>query len=499
MIGGRYELLEKIGEGGMGAVYEAVHVATYRRCALKLVHDHLSAGHEAKERFLREVRAPAAIGHEGLVEVLDAGVDEDGTMFLAMELLVGQSLREILDAPDQHLLGHLRLFLDALEPLAAAHARGFVHRDMKPENIFVLPGSAPDGRRRVKLLDFGIARQLGDLELTETGIMVGSTKYISPEQARSARDAVPASDLWSVGVMLYEASSGRLPFAGESAFDVIAKLHSGEYTPLSDVTTDLPPRFVELVHECLRLDPRDRPASAGVLGQRLLTIVRDEMAVSTIRSRRVFSDPPPPLEARPEPASYATPAPDGMKGPRAKGTNVVLLAKTVRAAMKGGLELDLTPQERVMLDERLIISDWYPYERFAMLLRICHEQIMSGSVDNAVQMGEIAGQSLLSGVHASFVRKGDVLRTLKTLPRQWKRYFDFGDFHMEPIDDHSARMRLTGYDFMPEVHGQMIVGWVWASVRASGGEPGEHRIERAPYLGNDDYAAHFTWAAAAAR
>ncbi len=478
VIAGRYEVLHEIGRGGMGTVYAGREVAGGRPCAIKIIRDEASLGTDAMLRFQREAQAPRRIGHPGLVEVYDAFVDPDGRMVLVMELLDGVSLRALL----RHgvpLDGAVAVLCGALEPLAAAHAAGFVHRDMKPDNVFV--AEEPGGGRRVKILDFGIARDLGSGALTQTGVIVGSVRYISPEQAHSARLVEPAGDVFSVGVMLYEAAAGRLPFGGESALETLTKLAGGAYDPLDRVVAGLPRAFVDLVHECLAFEPSARPPDAGALRERLLA----------------FAAPTLPVIGATEPAegwaseirSVAAPSPIPMQsaraGRRAKGTALVHMIKAVRVATRSGLTLPVSDEDREWLEQRVLVSSWYPFDRFEWLIHLVHQHLMGGTDGGAIRMGELAAEHMLTGVHAGFVHEGEVERSLHSLINAWTRYFDFGEVTVETPRPGEATVTLSGYANMSRVHELMLIGWTLSMVRLAKGEVTFHEVLRAPSRGDD--------------
>jgi len=257
---GRYQILRLLGEGGMGAVYEARHLFTGRHVALKLIHAVVARSPTARERFLREAQAPSSIGHAAIVEVLDAGVEEE-TPYLALELLSGEDLASAIGAQRVEAGDLVRITSEVLGALDAAHEAGLVHRDIKPENVFLVEeGGGP----RVKLLDFGITRQLHgtDSKLTGTGTILGTPYYMSPEQARG-EPVDGRADVWSVGAMLYHGLAGRPPFQADNYNLLIVSILTTEAAPLATLRPELPAPLCEVVDRALRRDREARWASAA--------------------------------------------------------------------------------------------------------------------------------------------------------------------------------------------------------------------------------------------
>lgn len=266
VIGGRYQVLDKIAEGGMGSVYKAQHTLSRKVVALKVIHEAGSRDEATQQRFMREVAAPAQIGHRGIVEIYDAGFDATtGALFVAMELLEGETLRNLLERGPVPKERAYSIFLRLLEPLAAAHAAGFVHRDLKPENVFLQRTS--DGTELVKLLDFGITRHLRDGEdsVTQTGVAMGTPHYMSPEQAASARDVSYTTDVWAVGVMLYEALAGSPPFRGDTLASLVVDVLTRPHRSLLDVAPAVSPEVAAVVDRALDKAQDKRPWHAGAL------------------------------------------------------------------------------------------------------------------------------------------------------------------------------------------------------------------------------------------
>jgi urea transport system substrate-binding protein len=252
-----YRILKLLGRGGMGAVYEAEDTDLHRVVALKVILPEFAASPAARERFLREARACAGLRNDHVVTIYQVGQDRD-VPFLAMELLQGESLNErITRAGPLPWPEAVRIGREVCDGLAAAHAQGLIHRDVKPANIWL---EAPAGR--VKLLDFGLARAAGSrTDLTQTGKVVGSPEYMSPEQAQG--DVLdPRTDLFSLGAVLYMMCTGRMPFQGDSVMAVLYALGTRTPKPVRDLKPDVPPALAALVDRLLEKEREKRPGSA---------------------------------------------------------------------------------------------------------------------------------------------------------------------------------------------------------------------------------------------
>ncbi|MGZ3407993.1 MAG: serine/threonine-protein kinase [Polyangia bacterium] len=232
----RYRLTRKIGEGGMGAVYEAMHVLLSKPVAVKVLRDKYLDRPEVAQRLVQEARLASSIRHENIVDITDSGATEDGRTFVVMEHLEGQSLSELVKRegalPESRVLEIAR---QAASALGAAHERGIVHRDVKPENLFLVERG---GRDFVKVLDFGISKTLKpgnvdeeSLKLTHTGMVLGTPLYMSPEQARGDEDLDQRIDIWALGVILYECLTAEVPFRATNYLGVISQVLNQEVTP----------------------------------------------------------------------------------------------------------------------------------------------------------------------------------------------------------------------------------------------------------------------------
>src|SRR5579859_4054843 len=280
-IGDKYLVRSVLGEGGMGTVYEAEHIAIGRAVAVKVLHPNQARKKDAVKRFHQEARSAGAIGHPNICEVYDLGTLDDGSPYLVMEKLVGETLADRIafegGLPFDDVIDTL---VQVLSGLVAAHEKGIVHRDIKPENVFLT--------RRVgcpplcKLLDFGVSKVIGsliggkeeDLDLTRTGMVMGTPYYMSPEQARGDRNLDARVDLYACGVILYEALTGRRPFTAANYNALLLQILSAKPKPARDLRPALPGGFDAVLDKAMARNRDDRYRNATEF-QRELQGLRD--------------------------------------------------------------------------------------------------------------------------------------------------------------------------------------------------------------------------------
>ncbi len=276
VIQGKYRLDQRLGVGGMGEVWRATHTGTGREFAVKFMHAHVAASPVARDRFAREARASAQINHPSIVDIFDVGEHDGGTLYLVMELLSGMLLVEALAGdPRLSVRDFLAVMHDVAEALGAAHAAGVVHRDIKPENIFLHRDRAT-GVSVPRILDFGIGKFAGGSgsSATATGALLGSPRYMSPEQTRSATSADGRADLWSCGVILFEGLTGTWPHEGDSFSSLVLAICTTPPASIDTLAPSLPESLRSIVRDCLEPVER-RIADAGELAARLAIVLED--------------------------------------------------------------------------------------------------------------------------------------------------------------------------------------------------------------------------------
>jgi serine/threonine-protein kinase len=333
VIGGKFRIVRMIGDGGMGAVYEARHEILGTSVALKFLHGELARRQGLSTRFLQEARVSAAIQSPHVTKVTDVEQTTDGTPYLVMELLSGESLQQLLDrqrkVPKDQALDYVLQILSGLE---AAHLLGVVHRDLKPDNVFITPST---GGPVVKLLDFGIAklRQTNEYNkgLTRPGALMGTPEYMSPEQLYSADRVDHRADLYSIGVMLFEMLAGERPALGEDASAIVGNVMAGKVKRLDELARSLSPELVSVVHKAIHPDKGQRFQSA--------TEMRAALAPFTGQLSHAGK-----LAATPTPAGVSGYPPPAEPAP-APGKPPITADEPALEPPKGGVAATLPPED----------------------------------------------------------------------------------------------------------------------------------------------------------
>ncbi len=315
VFNGRWKLMKLVGEGGMGAVYEAHSLANEGTRAIKVLHPEFTSEEQVLSRFFAEAQAARMLQHLNVAQIFEATRAEDGTPYLVMEFLRGMPLSGLMK-PGQPMPPQQAapIVYGVLQALAIAHPRGVVHRDLKPDNLFLVPDST--GNHVVKVLDFGIAKVMdaagGMGSKTKTGVLLGTPGYMSPEQIKNSKGVDARSDLWSVGVILYEMLTGREAFPADNEFTRLTLVLTQEITPIGQVNPGLS-SWDGFFQRALSKDPVGRFQSAQEMAQALMEMVQSNKSQSA-QGREwgtvVLSIPQPPNHGQgPQTQSYGTPQP----------------------------------------------------------------------------------------------------------------------------------------------------------------------------------------------
>ncbi|NNM32277.1 MAG: serine/threonine protein kinase, partial [Gemmatimonadetes bacterium] len=274
-----YRVVEKLGGGGMGVVYRAQDTRLTRDVALKFLPTELTDDASARERFMLEARAASALDHANICTIYDIDETEDGDLFIAMAFYSGRTLKARLTEGPLTVEEAARIGSGVAAGLDRAHEAGIIHRDIKPANLMLTE------RGDVKILDFGIAKLLGESDLTRTGATLGTLGYMAPEQLEGETPE-PATDLWSLGVVLYQGLAGQSPFKAESQQNLVAAILTKVPPPLRTLRPELPEAMEELVGALLEKDPERRPTPARAVAERLEALGRPAGASPASRSAR---------------------------------------------------------------------------------------------------------------------------------------------------------------------------------------------------------------------
>jgi len=352
----RYRLVRVLGRGRSGSVWCARNELIDRAVAVKVLHRSLASDPERLQRFFQEARACGRVRHPAVVEVLDLGQGDDGVLFLVMELLEGETMSSLLGRRGRLQTDEaLALVIPLARGLAAAHAHGILHRDLKPANIYL--HKTPTGGLQPKILDFGISKILGT-DLTGTGVVLGTPSYMSPEQARGVADLDPRTDVWSLGVILYECLTGRLPFLAREYRTLVEEILEKPHVPIEQLSPEVPPEVARVVDEALEKSRDRRLPSAAQLAQKLTALLRMRGKSAMVQEPEDEFSADAPTLARDREKILAPPIDDtvGEHAPEAAAAAAAAADRAAEAA--AGVRAATTkPAERVLPTPKVEIRD----------------------------------------------------------------------------------------------------------------------------------------------
>ena len=353
VLAGKYRVDRVLGVGGMGVVVAARHLSLDERVAIKFLLPEAVGTPEAVARFVREARAAVRIKSEHVARVIDVGKLDSGAPYMVMEYLDGSDLAAwVAQRGKMAIEQAVEFLLQACEAIAEAHALGIVHRDLKPANLFVI--RRPDGGLSIKVLDFGISKITTpgspEMAMTRTSTIIGSPLYMSPEQMQSSRNVDARADVWSLGVILFELVTGRVPFEGEVLTELIAKILSTPPSPVRGFAPEVPPALEQVILRCLEKDRERRYATVGEFAAALAPFGPPRVAQSLERihgvleaagiARRPSTPAVQPVAVQPTQsmtaASWGQTAGQPAASPRSRGGAIAAVAAVVVLAMAGG-------------------------------------------------------------------------------------------------------------------------------------------------------------------
>ncbi len=361
VLSGKYRVGKQLGAGGMGTVYLAEHLEIGRRVAIKVLNSAFAGQSDAVNRFQREARAAAQIGHPNIVEILDMGRTDEGVPYMVMELLDGEDLLKLMGRIGRVPPGQaVDIVVQVLSAIGVAHAVGIVHRDLKPENVFL----ARRGARTefVKVLDFGVAKFHDAISstsgrLTRDGTLVGTPAYMSPEQARGSKKVDARSDLYAVGVVLYEMLSCELPHTGETYNEMIVAIAGTDPPALSKIAPWVPPGLANIVAHAMARDPDARFQTASQMSDALqpfVDVVEIDLPLAT--STPAVFVPSVPAPSRPAPPRETMATDVKTTSSRGRLPLVVAAAAVVLVAAVAGAYWAITPTDGAAHAEDAAVS-----------------------------------------------------------------------------------------------------------------------------------------------
>ncbi len=283
ILAGKYKIIREIGRGGMAVVYEGIHLVLDKKVAVKVLHARLGVEDSFRKRLIHEAKSAAKLEHPNIVQVYDAEMTEEYD-YIVMEYVDGEDLKTVIEKEGPLPVDRIwKITSQIASALECAHAHGIVHRDIKPQNVLIAGGD------KVKVADFGIARAAGAARLTMTGMAIGTPEYMSPEQAEGEKELDKRSDIYSLGIVMYEMLTGKVPFEAKTPMATLVKQIQEKPKPIREIKSDIPEPAARLVHKCLEKDAERRYQDTDSLIRDLKLVSEGKMTTPKLRMDRTIS------------------------------------------------------------------------------------------------------------------------------------------------------------------------------------------------------------------
>lgn len=511
-IANKYRIQRLLGHGGMGSVYKAENMAIGRTVAVKVLHRHLADDGITVSRFHNEARAAASVGHDHVVDVLDMGIEANGTSFLVMEYVRGKSLEKVLrrDGPLEPRRAAI-IAGQVLAGLGALHARGVVHRDLKPENVLL---TVKHGQKDyVKVFDFGVAAFIEGVweasqrqDLTPSGRTMGTPFYASPEQlaGEKARDA--RIDLYAVGVMMFEMLTGHRPFESKSFVELCRSIQFDAPPPMRVFRKDVPAELEAVVRRALSKDPAARYTDAYAMVEALVPFGAIMPELDEPEPTDTFTVDLRELQAREELLSAAGRTGDSEPPPASEeGLPLDVVRGELPSALIGFLHERLEPsvldavisrlpdEVRDMVQQGFSASAWYPDDVLS-ILDVADEVAGTGDRKFIAAAGRYFARQAF-GANSDILRRTITPELLFAMAHElWRRYFALGEPRVVKVGRGYGRFEVRAHPHPRVTRGVALVGFLSEALRMVGARDVDVRLTRSTALGDEADVFEATWA-----
>jgi serine/threonine-protein kinase len=445
------KIIRKIAQGGMSLIYQAEDIETKEKMVIKLLHPCLVANQEFILRFSRESKIMTQLRGEYFPEFKRSGILKSGFPYIIYEYLEGKTLFQLLKETETlRYKEGLEIAIKICRGLKIAHSNNIIHRDLKPENIFIVKKAHSF---EVKLLDFGISKIIEGTRLTSTGMVMGTPNYMSPEQIRGDDKWVgPRTDIWALGIVLYEMLTGQHTFKGKNSFVIFSKILSGNFIPPSKYQPDMPPKLENIILRCLNPDPENRPGSVSNIESELVKILNELKAK---QENNIL------VSSLPNEALIISTSKCLVKARGIIGAERYLRSKYGRFALQRIKDkASLLLQNTLEKIDSLLPQAWISLGIYKEFLRLADSELGTGDLKVCWDIGYAAAHRDLKGPFRVFIKIGVPTFLLPRAGNLWKRFYSRGKIKAERIAPGHGRMVLEEWEDAEPCFCGLVSGWI---------------------------------------